>query len=205
MSRPRDGSGAGFQLTQLGGQVGTPVDEINMKTTVFRNEFRFALALFALLSGWSVAQVTSQSAKPDAIRAGASRMSLQAKGTFEVSLNAQSLADANADEKLGRMSLDKKFSGDLTGTGKGEMLTAMTGTKGSAAYVAIERVEGVLNGRKGSFMLHHNGLMTRGVQSLVIGVVPDSGTGDLAGITGTLKIDIVDKKHFYDFQYSLPQ
>lgn len=132
-------------------------------------------------------------------------MSFQAKGSFEVSLNAQSLADPSADAKLGRMSLDKRFSGDLVGTGTGEMLTAMTATKGSAAYVAIERVEGSLNGRKGAFVLQHSGLMTRGAQSLSIAVVPDSGTGELAGIAGTLKIDIVDKKHFYDFQYTLPQ
>lgn len=132
-------------------------------------------------------------------------MSLQAKGMFEVTLNAQSLANFAADEKLGRMSLDKRFSGDLAGTGKGEMLTAVTATKGSAAYVAIEYVEGVLHGRKGTFVLHHNGLMTRGSQSLAIAVVPDSGTGELAGIAGTFKIDIVDKKHLYDFQYTLPQ
>lgn len=132
-------------------------------------------------------------------------MSFQAKGTFEVTLNAQSLANVAADEKLGRMSLDKRFSGDLVGTGKGEMLTAVTATKGSAAYVAIEHVEGTLNGRKGAFVLHHNGLMTRGSQSLTIAVVPDSGSGELEGIAGTLKIDIVDKKHYYDFQYTLPQ
>ncbi len=176
-----------------------------MIRNVFRIGFRLALAVFALQSGFSAAQAAAEVPKPEANKAGAVRMNYQAKGTFEVSLNAQSLADAAADEKLGRMSLDKRFSGDLAGTGKGEMLTAMTGTKGSAAYVAIERVEGVLNGRKGSFVLHHNGLMTRGAQSLSIGVVPDSGTGELAGIAGTLTIDIVDKKHLYNFQYSLPQ
>jgi len=176
-----------------------------MNTTVFRIAFRTTLALFALNSGWLCAQSTAPATRADAAKAGATRMSHQAKGSFEVSLNAQSLADTGADEKLGRMSLDKKFSGDLLGTGKGEMLSAMTATKGSAAYVAIERVEGTLNGRKGTFVLHHTGLMSRGAQSLSIAVVPDSGTGELTGITGTLKIDIVDKKHFYDFQYSLPQ
>ena len=129
----------------------------------------------------------------------------QAKGTFEVSLTAQSLADTAANEKLGRMAIDKHFSGDLVGNSKGEMLSAMTDTKGSAGYVAIERVDGALNGRKGSFVLQHNGVMTRGLPQLSVTVVPDSATGDLVGLVGTFKIDIVDKKHFYDFQYSLPK
>ncbi|MBL0122381.1 MAG: DUF3224 domain-containing protein [Betaproteobacteria bacterium] len=132
-------------------------------------------------------------------------MSFQAKGTFEVSLTAQSLADAAANEKLGRMAIDKRFSGDLIGNSKGEMLSAMTDTKGSAGYVAIERVDGSLNGRKGSFVLQHNGVMTRGLPQLSVTVVPDSATGDLVGLAGSFKIDIVDKKHFYDFQYSLPK
>lgn len=138
-------------------------------------------------------------------KTGVTQMSFQAKGTFEVSLTAQSLADAAANEKLGRMAIDKRFSGDLIGNSKGEMLSAMTDTKGSAGYVAIERVDGSLNGRKGSFVLQHNGVMTRGLPQLSVTVVPDSATGDLVGLAGSFKIDIVDKKHFYDFQYSLPK
>ncbi|MEO8104178.1 MAG: DUF3224 domain-containing protein [Betaproteobacteria bacterium] len=131
-------------------------------------------------------------------------MNFQAKGTFDVTLTAQPLADAATGQKLGRMSLDKQFFGDLIGTSKGEMLSAMTDTKGSAGYVAIERVDGSLNGNKGTFVLQHSGTMTRGAPQLWVTVVPDSGTGELAGLAGSLKIDIVDRKHFYDFQYSLP-
>jgi hypothetical protein len=144
--------------------------------------------------------------QPDEARkTGLAQMNFQAKGTFDVSLTAQSLADTAANEKLGRMAIDKRFFGDLIGNSKGEMLSAMTDTKGSAGYVAIERVEGSLNGRKGSFVLQHNGVMARGLPQLSVTVVPDSATGELAGLAGTFKIDIVDKKHFYDFQYSLPK
>ena len=97
----------------------------------------------------------------------------------------------------------KSFHGDLEGTSRGEMLAAMTETKGSAGYVAVERVEGTLGGRKGSFLLQHSGLMDRGAPSLVITVVPDSGTGELAGIEGTMTIEITEGKHFYTFEYRL--
>lgn len=157
-------------------------------------------AVTALALGVAHAQQLEETGKT-----GVTQMSFQAKGTFEVSLTAQSLADAAANEKLGRMAIDKRFSGDLIGNSKGEMLSAMTDTKGSAGYVAIERVDGSLNGRKGSFVLQHNGVMTRGLPQLSVTVVPDSATGDLVGLAGSFKIDIVDKKHFYDFQYSLPK
>jgi hypothetical protein len=128
-----------------------------------------------------------------------------AKGTFEVTLKPVALADAGADGKLGRMSIDKHFAGDLVGTSKGEMLSAQTDTKGSAGYVAIERVVGELDGRKGSFVLQHSGTMDRGQSHLSVVVVPDSGTEGLTGIKGTFRIDINDGKHLYDFEYSLPQ
>jgi len=51
------------------------------------------------------------------------------------------------------MSIDKQFNGDLEATSKGEMLSAMTDVKGSAGYVAIERVSGTLHGRGGTFVL----------------------------------------------------
>jgi hypothetical protein len=105
---------------------------------------------------------------------------------------------------MGRFSLDKQYHGALDATGKGEMLTASTPVKGSAAYVAIERVEGTLEGRKGSFMLRHTGTMDRGKQSLQIAIVPDSGTGDLTGITGDMNIVIApDGKHTYELQYEI--
>jgi hypothetical protein len=104
------------------------------------------------------------------------------------------------------MSIDKQFHGDLEATSKGEMLTAMSGTvKGSGAYVAVERVTGTLHGRAGSFALYHIGTMTRGTPHLAVTVVPDSGTGQLTGITGTMNIIIADGKHSYEFEYELAQ
>ena len=127
-----------------------------------------------------------------------------AKGTFTVEMKPQSEAGAINGVNLGRMSLDKRFDGDLVGTGKGEMLTALTPVKGSAGYVAIERVTGTLRGRSGAFVFQHSGTMDRGAQQLSITVVPDSGTGELAGISGAFKLNIVDGKHCYEFEYSLP-
>jgi Protein of unknown function (DUF3224) len=128
----------------------------------------------------------------------------QAKGTFDVKV-APLPPDAGAqDPTLGRMSLDKQFHGDLEATGKGQMLTAGT-PGGSGAYVAIERVTGAVHGRNGSFVLQHSGTMTRGQAQMTIAVVPDSGTGELAGLSGNLSIQIVDGKHFYSFDYTLPE
>lgn len=126
----------------------------------------------------------------------------RAVGTFEVKLAPQSTDDVDG-VPLGRMSIDKQYRGDLEGTAKGEMLTALTPNQGSAGYVAIERVTGTLHGRRGSFVLQHNGLMTRGAQSLKIVVVPDSGTGELAGISGEMTIKIEGAKHSYEFEYVL--
>lgn len=132
-------------------------------------------------------------------------MTAIAKGTFTVALAPQPLSDVAAGADLGRMSIDKQFSGDLTGTSKGEMLSAMTAVKGSAGYVAIERVSGTLGGRTGTFALQHGGIMNRGAPSLTVTVIPDSGTGGLAGISGSLAIEIKEGKHFYTFDYSLPE
>ena len=123
-----------------------------------------------------------------------------AKGTFEVKVVPQSDV---ADTTLGRMTIDKQIHGDLEATSQGQMLTAATATKGSAGYVAIERVTGKLNGHSGSFILQHNATMTRGKPQLSITVVPDSGTGELVGLTGTMMINITEGKHFYDFEYTL--
>jgi hypothetical protein len=127
----------------------------------------------------------------------------RATGSFEVSLQPLSNTEVAADAMLGRMLLTKKFTGDLRASARGQMLSAMTTVKGSAGYVAIDQVSGELDGRKGSFVLQHSGAMNRGVQSLTIMVVPDSGTGELAGLSGTLSIHIIDGKHFYDFIYSI--
>jgi hypothetical protein len=101
------------------------------------------------------------------------------------------------------MAIDKQFRGDLEGSSRGEMLTAGTDVKGSAGYVAIERVTGPLHGRSGSFVLQHNGIMTRGAPQLAIAVVPDSGTGELAGLAGRMTIEIDEGAHSYGFEYTL--
>jgi hypothetical protein len=123
-------------------------------------------------------------------------MSNRATETFEVKLNPQ-------DE--GRMSIDKHFQGDLVGTSKGQMLMAGSESeKGSAGYVAIEKVTGTLNGRSGTFYLQHNATMNRGVGDLNIIVIPDTGTEQLTGLSGTMNIIIEGGKHSYEFDYQLP-
>ena len=128
-------------------------------------------------------------------------MTTSAFGTFQVKLIPQP-ADAEAPG-VGRMSIDKQFHGDLEASSKGQMLAAMSSVKGSAGYVAIEQLTGCLHGRSGAFVLQHSGTMTRGVPQLIVSVVPDSGTGELAGLAGTLTIVIADGKHSYDFEYVL--
>ncbi len=126
-----------------------------------------------------------------------------AHGTFDVKLAPQTPSDSS-EGAVGRMTIDKQFQGDLIASSKGEMLAIMSGSvKESAGYVAMEKVTGALQGRKGSFALQHSGTMNRGVQSLTLTVVPDTGTGDLTGISGAMKIIITDGKHFYDFDYTI--
>jgi hypothetical protein len=129
-----------------------------------------------------------------------SQKMLRASGTFEVKLTPQSPAEPS----LGRLTLAKKFAGGLTGTSRGEMLSAATAVEGSAGYVAMELVTASLGGRSGSFVLQHTGTMTRGEPQLSVTVVPDSGTGELAGIAGKMTIRIEGGKHYYDFEYTLP-
>ena len=121
----------------------------------------------------------------------------RASGTFEVKLAPQ----AGHEPTLGRMTIDKEFHGDLQATSRGEMLAAMTAVEGSAGYVALERVSGTLHGRRGTFVLQHSGTMDRGAPTLSITVVPDSGTGELAGLAGSMTIDTSDGKHAYDLEY----
>ncbi len=128
-------------------------------------------------------------------------MTHHATGTFDVTITPHD--DKTGDANLGRMTIDKLFHGDLEGTSKGQMLTGMTSVKGSAGYVAIEKVTGTLSGRSGSFILQHTGSMNRGKPDLSVTVVPDSGTGQLAGLTGSMKIIIADGKHSYEFDYTL--
>lgn len=130
-------------------------------------------------------------------------MAAHARGTFEVKLTPQADGDAGA-AGLARMILDKRFHGDLEATSQGQMLSAGTAVQGSAGYVALERVSGSLQGRTGTFVLQHHGLMDRGKPSLTITVVPDSGTGELTGISGTMSIEIANGQHSYDFEHALP-
>lgn len=127
---------------------------------------------------------------------------MQAKGKFEVKLDRQEMHAALEGSTFGRMSIDKKFEGDLVGASRGEMLSAMTAVKGSAGYVAIEEVTGTLDGKTGTFVLQHNATMDRGRPLLNVIVVPDSGTGELVGITGKLDIIIEGKDHSYVFDYN---
>jgi len=130
--------------------------------------------------------------------------STQATGPFEVKLNPESLSDIAGKTGLGRLSLDKKFQGDLVAVSQGEMLSFRSSVQGSAGYVAMETVTGTLHGRHGSFVLQHSSTMTRGVPEQSITVVPDSGTGELAGLSGRLLITIVEGQHAYRFDYTLP-
>ncbi|MBA3670692.1 MAG: DUF3224 domain-containing protein [Gemmatimonadaceae bacterium] len=126
-----------------------------------------------------------------------------ARGTFDVTLAPLPPYESTEGALLGRFSLDKTFSGELDATSRGEMLSAGSAVKGSAGYVAIERVVGTLAGQEGTFVLQHNGTMNRGAPSLIVTVVPDSGTGALSSLAGTMSIEIADGVHSYHFAYSL--
>jgi len=128
---------------------------------------------------------------------------MHAAGPFDVKITPQD--DNGGDPLLNRMIIDKQYHGDLAATGKGQMLTAGTEVKGSGAYVAIEKVTGTLKGRSGSFVLQHTGTMTQNTPQLTIIVVPDSGMGELKGLSGRMMITIAaEGKHSYEFEYTLP-
>ena len=122
-----------------------------------------------------------------------------ATGTFEVKIKPQT----DEDPSVGRMTLDKQFHGDLEASSKGQMLAVQGEVKGSAGYVAIERVNGTLAGKTGSFALQHTGTMNRGVPAQSVTVIPDSGTAELAGLSGKMTIKIADGKHSYELEYEL--
>ena len=126
-----------------------------------------------------------------------------ARGTFDVVITPVQPGPDAAPDAPGRMLLAKTFYGDLTGTAVGEMLATMSPDR-SGAYVALDRVRGVIDGREGAFTLVHRGLMDRGAQELLITIVPGSGAGDLAGIAGVFYLTIKDGVHYYDLEYSLP-
>lgn len=129
---------------------------------------------------------------------------MKATGTFEVKMQPENFSVEGQNEiQFGRYSLKKKFHGTLEAESNGEMISAMTSVKGSAGYVAIEQVVGSLNGNAGSFVLQHFGIMNRGNDRLVLEVVPDSGSGELKNISGSMTIEVKDGKHLYGFDFDL--
>ncbi len=131
-------------------------------------------------------------------------MTGKARGTFEIQMSPQSQEEKIDGVSVSRQSADKQYSGDIEGSGKGEMLAALTNVKTSQAYAGIERVVGTLQGRKGTFLLQHTGTMTAATRDLKVTVVPDSGTGQLVGLSGKMMINVVNGKHLYEFDYMLP-
>lgn len=123
------------------------------------------------------------------------------RGHFDVQLSPLPLEFSGEGVTLGRLAIDKVYHGDLDATSRGQMLSARTGVEGSAGYVALEAVSGVLVGRRGTFVLQHSGTLRRGEQELALTVVPDSGTGDLVGLVGEMAIFIEDGQHTYTFAY----
>ena len=165
--------------------------------------FVLTLVLVSAVSGRMPPSVAkSQTQQQTDVKKGTG-MSKRASGTFDVKLTPK---DMGADAAVGGMTIDKEFHGDLAGKSKGEMLMASSSSvKNSAGYVAIEKVTGTLNGRRGSFYLQHSGLMTRGAGDLTITVIPDTGTDQLTGLQGRMNIIIApDGKHSYNFDYNLP-
>jgi hypothetical protein len=133
------------------------------------------------------------------------QLQLDASGPFNVTVTPTGDPDRTGCTQTGRMLLDKQYFGDLSATGRGQMLTAVTDTKGSAAYVAIETISGTLGGREGSFAIQHAGSMGGGAEHIAITIVPDSGSGQLVGISGTMSILREEGKHAYALRYTLPQ
>jgi hypothetical protein len=159
-----------------------------------------AIGICAVLLHPSNADAQAQPAGPSLKEATVTN---RATGPFDVKVIPSD--EKSDDPLLGRMTLDKQYHGDLEATAKGQMLTAGSAVKGSGAYVAIEKVSGTLHGHTGTFVLLHSGTMTQGAPQLTITVVPDSGTGQLAGISGKMTITITGGKHLYDLEYTLPQ
>lgn len=169
---------------------------------------RRASAAVSLLVAMAVTPVVPAEAEspPGQVSPNArSVMSNKVRGSFDVKLTPEGLEDKAEGSSLGRMSIEKQFHGDLEATSKGQMLTGVSAVPGSAGYVAMERVSGTLKGRRGSFILQHTGTMSKRDGFLLsVTVVPDSGSGQLTGLSGKLDIQIVDGKHFYEFEYTLP-
>jgi hypothetical protein len=162
------------------------------------------IAVACLILGTGPAAFTQNTSQLQRTSQKGETVTTHASGTFDVKVTPQAPDDTAQDASLSRLTIDKQFHGDLAGTSKGQMLAAGTSVQGSAGYVAIEKVTGTLGGHSGSFVLQHSGTMTRGAPQLTITVVPDSGTGELTGLAGKIMIKIEGGKHFYEFEYTLP-
>ena len=163
---------------------------------------RMGIVLVLCVSAFVVFNAVEARMQQAEVKKGTS-MSKRASGTFDVKLTPK---DMGTDAPVGGMTIDKEFHGDLAGASKGQMLMASSNSvKDSAGYVAIEKVTGTLQGRRGSFYLQHSGTMTRGAGELTITVIPDTGTDQLVGLTGRMNIIIAPGgKHSYEFDYTLP-
>jgi hypothetical protein len=174
-------------------------------TSAFQRSRLTAACLTALILA-TIATQAQTNPKSSAPTKKEAVMSLHAIGPFEVKIDPQPPDEKAGGAAIGRMLLDKQFHGDLEATSKGTMLAAGTGAKNSSGgYVALEIVTGTLKGHTGTFVLQHSATMNRGVPQLSITVVPDSGTGQLTGLAGKMNINIVDGKHSYDLEYTLPE
>ena len=166
------------------------------------NLFVLGISLSFTFTSGSYVYTQTPSRVPGPVQKEAT-MTTRASGTFEIRVTPQMPGDKSAGMAIGRMSIDKQFQGDLKGTSKGEMLAVRTDVKDSAGYVAMEQVNGTLNGHTGTFTLQHSGTMTRGAPQLSVTVIPDSGTGELKGLSGRMMIVIADGKHSYEFDYAI--
>jgi hypothetical protein len=170
-----------------------------------RPRSRRALVLVLLLA-LAPAALAAAGAEGPAVPSKETSMTRHATGPFDVKITPQPFAGPAEDPALGRMWIEKHYHGDLEATAHGQMLTAGTDTRESGVYVAVERVTGTLQGRTGTFALHHRGIMTKGQPQLEIAVVPGSGTGALAGLTGSLHVTLAEGgQHSYDFEHTLPE
>lgn len=200
-----------MQAVALDHPLGTHADvlveqPLNLPGAPMSASSAFRTALISSACFCLTPQLTGQAAsKANPTSQKEVRMTSLAKGSFDVTVKP--LAEGAQSEAWapGRMSLEKQFKGDLEATSKGEMLTAMTETQGSAGYTAIEKISGRLHGRNGTFLLQHFAVMSHGVPGeWIVMVVPDSGTGGLKGLTGKMTITITGKQHAYALEYSLP-
>jgi Protein of unknown function (DUF3224) len=130
-------------------------------------------------------------------------VAMTARGTFDVTMTPRPTDDVGGGPTVGRMTIEKRFHGDLEGISRGQMLAVRTEVEGSAGYVAMELVTGTVGGRAGTFVLQHSGAMTRGARELSVTVVPDSGTGDLTGLSGRMQIIVDGPAHSYELDYRL--